>query len=191
MRLYMARHGQTDLNAQQRFQGTSDPPLNAEGIAQAEALALRLPPGLTRIVASPLRRAHQTAAIVAARHGLPVLLMEGFRERAYGVFEGLCREEIEARYPELWARRIARHWDDGPPGGETMRAAVERVRAALDALAAEHAGETVLLVAHGFVARAVHLLLRELPPEAFYDAPMIGNAEFEFFDALPPGGPPR
>ncbi|WP_176256705.1 histidine phosphatase family protein [Derxia lacustris] len=186
MKLYMARHGQTDLNAQQRFQGSSDPPLNAAGIAQAEELARRLPAGLTRIVASPLQRARQTAEIVAASHGLPVLLMGEFRERCYGVFEGLSREDIEARYPELWARRIARHWDDGPPGGETMRQAVDRVDAALAALRAEHAGETVLLVAHGFVARAVHLLLRALPPEAFYDAPMIGNAEFEVFESGAP-----
>ena len=186
MKLYMARHGQTDLNAQQRFQGSSNPPLNAAGIAQAEELARQLPPGLTRIVASPLRRAHQTAEIVAASHGLPVLLIDDFRERCYGVFEGLSREDIEQRYPELWARRIARHWDDGPPGGETMRQAVDRVGAALALLGATHRGETVLLVAHGFVARAVHMLLRDLPPHAFYDAPMIGNAEFEFFDRAAP-----
>src|SRR4051812_34850023 len=66
--LYVARHGQTALNQQQRFQGSTDAPLNDEGCAQAELLSQRLPAGITRIVASPLLRARQTAEYVAKAH---------------------------------------------------------------------------------------------------------------------------
>ncbi|MEC5387548.1 histidine phosphatase family protein [Uliginosibacterium sp. H3] len=177
--LYVARHGQTALNQQRRFQGSTDAPLDAEGLAQAEALAQRLPPDITRIVASPMLRARQTAECVARARGLAVSLMETFCERDYGVFEGLNREDIEAQYAEIWQRKIVQQWDDAPPGGESMRQVRTRVEAGLAQLCETHAGETVLLVAHGFIARMLHWLLNDLPEEQIHAQTMLGNAEFE------------
>ena len=70
MKLYLARHGETDLNIDDRYQGISDAPLNARGIDQARALALALPLDVTRIVSSPLQRALQTAQAVGTARGL-------------------------------------------------------------------------------------------------------------------------
>ncbi len=180
-KLYVARHGQTALNKQQRFQGSTDLPLDEEGCAQAVLLAERLPADITYIIASPLLRARQTAEYVAKVHGLEVVLMDAFRERDYGVFEGLNRQELETQYAEIWQRKIVQQWDDAPPGGETMRETFLRVQAGLERIAARHAGETVLLVAHGFVARAVRAILTQQDEADFFKTPMLGNAEFETY----------
>jgi len=179
--LYVARHGQTALNKEQRFQGSTDLPLNDEGCSQAELLAENLPASITCIIASPLLRARQTAEYVAKMHGLEVVLMDEFRERHYGVFEGLNRQELEAQYAEIWGRKIAQQWDDAPPGGETMRETYLRVQTGLQRLTARHTGETVLLVAHGFVARVVHAILTQQSEADFFLTPMLGNAEFETY----------
>lgn len=105
--------------------------------------------------------------------------MDEFRERDYGVFEGLNREDIEAKYADIWQRKIVQQWDDAPPGGETMRQVRTRVECGLARLCERHDGCTVLLVAHGFIARMLHMLLRELPEDQIQAQAMLGNAEFE------------
>ncbi|MDQ8022089.1 MAG: histidine phosphatase family protein [Moraxellaceae bacterium] len=186
MKLYLARHGQTALNREQRFQGSLDEPLDETGFAQALLLEERLPADISRIVSSPLLRARQTAESVAGARGLPVHVVEAFRERHYGVFEGLNRQELETQHGELWRRGVVRLWDEAPPGGETMREVRIRVEQGLHRLQREQEGEVVLLVAHGFVARMVHFLLHGLAEADIHQCVMLGNAEFGVYE-LPPG----
>jgi broad specificity phosphatase PhoE len=173
MKLYLARHGETDLNIDDRYQGISDAPLNARGIEQAQALAAALPLDVMRILSSPLQRALQTAQAVGAARGLAVQTMDGLRERDFGVFDGLSPAEVAARYPAQWQRGVLNSWDRAPPGGETTREVVQRVSTCLDELHARHADETVLLVVHGFVIRALRYRLDGLEEAEFFDAPPV------------------
>ena len=182
--LYLARHGETDFNAQLRYQGSTDMPLNELGWSQARSLAERVPAEVSRIVASPLLRAQQTASLVSQARGLPILTMPEFRERDFGVFEGLTIAETQARYPELFEQKVAQQWSAAPPGGETICEVVARVQTGLLQLEAEHGGESVLLVAHGFIARAVRYLVKRWPETDFYVEPMMGNAEIHHYPAL-------
>lgn len=178
--LYVARHGQTRLNREWRFQGSTDEPLDETGLLQAEALAGRVPADIGLLVVSPMLRARQTAGYVAKRQGLEMVLMEEFRERDFGVFEGLSREELEVQHGVLWNGGVVREWDAAPPGGETIREVKNRVERGLERVQqVPHA--SVLLVAHGFVARVIHLLLNDLPESSIYDGEMLGNAEFETY----------
>jgi broad specificity phosphatase PhoE len=136
--LLLARHGETDWNRELRIQGSSDIELNDLGRRQAQQLAQELTDvDLDAIYASDLSRAHATAAAVAATHGLEVALDARLRERSFGSWEGLTREDIA----EL------------PPGsrhdGETDEDVRERVLAAVREIAAAHPGEQVLIVSHG------------------------------------------
>jgi probable phosphoglycerate mutase len=156
MRLVLVRHGETIWNEEGRLQGATDVPLSQRGRAQAARLAERLA-GQTfaAIYASDLRRASETAAILAASHDLPVRLDPRLREQSKGVWEGLTWPDIEERYPDDLAR-----WEvdrDHPPGGAESASAVEaRVRAALAAIRAAHPGdEAVLLVGHGMTLRTL------------------------------------
>lgn len=176
--LLLARHGETDLNTEERWQGRIDAPLNAAGLAQGQRLALDLPEGIHAIVASPLLRARQTAAPAVQRLGLPLRLDGDFRERDFGVFEGLTEAEAAQRYPELTARNAAYRWDEEPTGAESTRAVVARVERGLQRLRAQHDGQTVLLVSHGFVVRCLRYLIDGLSEAEFFAAARIPNGSY-------------
>ncbi len=110
------------------------------------------------MLASPLLRTRESAAIFSRQLGLPVKLAPDFRERHVGLFEGLTQAEAKARYPELWGRNITRRWAEAPLGGETLDEVIARVSQGLTALASTMQGERVLLVAHGVVAKVIRAL---------------------------------
>lgn len=176
--LLMARHGETDLNTDERWQGRLDEPLNATGLAQAERLALSLPGGIHALVVSPMLRARQTAAPVGRALGLVPRLDADFRERDFGVFEGLTADEAAQQFPELAARNVAYRWDEAPPQAEATRAVVDRVARGLQRLREQHDGQTVLLVSHGFVVRCLRYLIDGLGDDAFFAAERIPNGSF-------------
>ena len=147
--LYLARHGETDWNAEGRWQGQTDVPLNDRGREQARAIADRLRGArLASIATSDLLRASATAGIVAADLGITVSHVDAnLRERRFGCFEGLTREEAAAIFPDAWARYLA---DPGPapPGGESRDEMLGRLLpAVLDAAA--RLAPPLLVVMHG------------------------------------------
>jgi len=138
------RHGQTTYNAERRFQGQRDVPLNAVGRAQAQRAArhlVTLQP--TQIWSSDLIRASTTAGFLARLTGLDVQHDKDLRERHGGAWEGLTTEEIRAQYPDDLAA-----WQ--PPGGETAEFVAERTAAALERIAAQQEpGSLAVVVGHG------------------------------------------
>jgi glucosyl-3-phosphoglycerate phosphatase len=159
-RLLLLRHGQSTWNADGRWQGQADPPLSPLGEAQARDAARRLAPGqFCRVVASDLRRARQTAEILAEALGLPVEVDPDLREIDVGDWEGLTRAEINQRAPGALA-----DWSEGrsesTPGGETRTHLTDRARVALQrAAAAASGGDRVLLVSHGALIRNLDRML--------------------------------
>jgi 2,3-bisphosphoglycerate-dependent phosphoglycerate mutase len=179
-RLIVVRHGETHWNRAARIQGHGDSPLTPEGEAQARAIAERLAQErFDRLVASDLGRAWRTAQAIAARTGHEIFPDPRFRERNYGIAEGLTYDEIDARYPEVFARVRATDPEYVVPGGESRRQLFERVCAAFDSLAREHSGRRVAVVCHGGVLgclyRHVHGIALAAPhaipiPNAAYNA---------------------
>ena len=152
-RILLARHGETEWNRLGRWQGHADPPLNDAGRAQAAALATQLEgDGLAAVYSSDLRRASETARIVADRLGLAVSEDRALREIDVGSWSGLTRDEVRERYPEGFAR-----WLSGEIGhdGETREELTKRVVEAVGRIAASHAGDHVLVVTHGGTIRAL------------------------------------
>jgi len=153
-RFWFLRHGETDWNAKGWSQGNIDIPLNANGIAQAQAAApMLVNRGIASIVASPLSRAHDTAKVAAELLGLPVHLDEGLRETSFGEKEGQPMSE--------WFS----HWVEGsytPPGGESfadLRArALAAVNRALDGARGECAHAQRAAAAHHPAAGRRHRL---------------------------------
>jgi broad specificity phosphatase PhoE len=185
--ILMARHGETDWNRDYRFQGHADPPLNETGRAQAAKLARTLAgESLAEIYSSPLRRALETARILAEPHGLEPVQVEALREVDVGSWQGLTRAEIEERFPEQYARWLdaAQGWDDG----ETYDQMAERVVPALFELAAGNEGQRLLAVTHGGPIRAAFAFAEGMTyAESRLNGPSIGNAylaEFAVEDGL-------
>ena len=143
--ILLARHGETDWNREGRWQGWADPPLNETGRAQARELAAQL--GSTpfdAVYSSDLRRAHETALIVAEPHGVPVVADPGLREVDVGSWSGLTRAEVDERFP-----------DRERPDGETRGEHLARVLHAVKRIARANAGGRILIVSHGGTMRAL------------------------------------
>src|SRR5205823_9954829 len=144
-RIVLVRHGQSTWNADGRWQGQADPPLSPLGEAQARAAADACPT-VDLVVSSDLRRARQTAAIIAeARQFGSPRLEPRLRETSTGEWTGLTRDEIEAAYPGWLAA------DRRPADFEPWEGVAERALAALGDLHAAHGPATALAVAHAGV----------------------------------------
>ena len=139
--LILVRHGRTAVNASGRLQGRADPPLDATGVAQAEALRAVLPEE-ARVVSSPLQRARQTAEVVSG--GRPIQIDGRWVELDYGEWDGLALDAVPAAE---WAR-----WRSDPsyrpPGGETLEECGARVRLACEELSELARSEEVIVVSH-------------------------------------------
>lgn len=166
----MLRHGQTEHTREKRFSGSagSDPGLTDVGAAQARA-AVALFQGRTvdAVVASPLRRTRETAAVVAQALGLEVSVDDGLRECAFGEWEGLTFAEVEEGWPDellAWLGSTA----VAPPGGESFDDVARRVRRTRDRLIARHAGATVLLVTHVTPIKTLVRLALDAPARALF-----------------------
>ena len=150
--VYLARHGRTALNAEDRLRGLSDPPLDEVGLAEvarlSRVLADRSP---VAVISSPLQRAVVTARAIGSAAGAPVSSDVRLNDRDYGPMTGERREEVERRYGSI----------DAAPGVEPMAALADRARAAFVELVAEHDSGPIVLVSHDAFNRA---LLQQIDP---------------------------
>jgi len=175
--LWLIRHGQTDWNAQGRWQGqTPDaPPLNTVGLAQAHALARQLAEQAARegtsfdaLYSSDLLRARQTAEIIAQRLGLPIQLDARLREVNLGVWEGMLGDEVALRYVAELDERRRDPVHSRPPQGETVLELAARVGQALDDIARAHPRGNVIVVSHGLAIAAALCLANGWPLEQVF-----------------------
>jgi 2,3-bisphosphoglycerate-dependent phosphoglycerate mutase len=155
------RHGETDWNRQQRFQGQIDVPLNRLGHEQARRLADALAgEAVDVMVSSDLLRTRETAAPLERRWGRQSHLLPGLREQSFGVLEGLDVSSITSQHPQLWSQWLRHDADYALPDGESTSHFHARVLAVVRALAHDHEGKTLMVVTHGGVLdmlwRTVH-----------------------------------
>jgi probable phosphoglycerate mutase len=178
-RVVLWRHGQTGHNAADRFQGQLDIELDDVGRAQAaRAAEMLLGLGPSRIVSSDLKRATATAAALAELTGLDVETDPDLREINAGAWQGLLREEIQARWADDFAAWL--HGDDVAIGGGERRSEVaERAATAIEKHAASTAdGGTLVITAHGGALRGAMLRLLGLPIEAWGRLGGLGNTHW-------------
>ncbi|MCB9501307.1 MAG: histidine phosphatase family protein [Deferribacteres bacterium] len=144
------RHGQTEWNAVDRFQGHLDTNLSELGKKQAEAVAKRVKDfPITAIYSSDLKRARQTAQPIANKFNLSVQLDKDLRERHMGIFQGLTFAEIKEKHPDDYQKFMTWDPDYIIPQGESSRQKYDRSIACFTAIADRHPGEQILIVSHG------------------------------------------
>jgi phosphoserine phosphatase len=166
--LYLIRHGATEANLARpyRLQGARiDPPLAPLGVRQAELTrdALIIRP-ITQVFSSPLRRALETARIIAEPRSLPVATGDVLIECDVGRWEGLTYEQIRHQDADAYRRFIDDPGRHPYPEGETFSQVAERVRPLLDRLLEEHDGQSLVVVGHHVVNRVYLAGLLGLSP---------------------------
>jgi broad specificity phosphatase PhoE len=167
-RLFLLRHGQSDLNREGRFRGLTDSPLNEVGREEAAGAAAILDGcGVSVVYTSPIRRALQTAEIVAGSVHAAVEQEEGFTDVDYGKWQGLTVQEVEQRF----GRSMLESWKRDPegftfPDGDSIRSVQSRLVPAIGRAAA--GGESVAVVSHLAVLKLCFLIIMELPIDYFW-----------------------
>lgn len=168
MRLLLVRHGETDWNAERRFQGHTDRPLSAIGLRQAEAVARAVAEFKpVALFSSDLLRARVTAEAAARATGLTLQTDPALRECSFGAWEGLTFDQIQTLHPEAYAewQRNAHH---SPPGGESIVQVATRMSDAVAHIREKFDGQVVALVAHGGCLQAMLCHALGIPPRAFW-----------------------
>ncbi|MDP5240532.1 histidine phosphatase family protein [Uliginosibacterium sp. 31-16] len=182
-RICLVRHGETAWNAQHRLQGHEDIPLNPRGLAQAQAVATALAScEFAAAYHSDLQRAALTARTIAAHRPFPVIAEPALRERHFGALQGLTRDEAEQHYPGIYGKVRTREPFAGPPGnGESLNTFAQRISQALHAIAARHAGQSVLIVSHGGCMDIMYRIVTGKPLTEARDF-ALGNATLNWVE---------
>ena len=150
MRLIVVRHGETSYNAQRRYTGQSDVPLNALGEVQAAALRDSLAmEHIDAVVTSDLERTRVTARAITHNHGLHLHEDSDLRELAFGEWEGCTYDEVLARDANLVSLWRADPTQYAPPGGETVNQVRDRCARALQRWQTQYPEGSVVWVTHG------------------------------------------
>jgi probable phosphoglycerate mutase len=166
-RLVLVRHGATEHSAEARFSGRNDLPLTDAGRTQAARLAARDFGTVAAVVSSPLRRAVETAEVIATGLGLPVEIVDDLVETDFGVWEGLTFAEAAATDPD-----VMRRWhgapDVAPPGGESFVEVGTRVERARSELTSTYPDSTVIVVTHVTPIKLLVCSALGAPPVAMF-----------------------
>jgi probable phosphoglycerate mutase len=171
MRLALVRHGSTVVSDEDRFAGSSDVALSERGREEARLLGERLAKTpFDAIYTSPLQRCRETAARLAESHGLEPRPSPALVEIDHGRWEGLTRDEVEARFPEEYAQWTDDPFSFAPEGGTTGAEVVARVLPCLRQLFRDHAGQQILVVSHKATIRLLVAILLGIDPRRYRDA---------------------
>ncbi len=169
-RIFLVRHGETTLTAEDRFAGETDVPLSDGGRHQASRLATRLRDvKIAAVYASTMGRTLETARILAEPHGLEVQPRSGLREISHGHWEQMTRHEVEEKYPQE-----ASEWDKdpytfAPAGGESGLAVTARALPTLIEIVRAHPRENVIVVSHKATIRLLLSTLLGFDPRRYRD----------------------
>ena len=185
-RLLVVRHGETMFNRERRFQGWLDIPLSDFGSAQAKACAAYLARSpfipVTRIYSSPLCRAQQTAKAIAEAVGADLATDERLREIDVGKIAGMTWEDVADKYPQLIEEYRRNPTATRYPGGESVLDVWDRAGDVLRHVVEVHRGETVVVVGHAIILKALicHILRLEAPN---HRRMTLGNASLSVAEA--------
>lgn len=169
MRLYVVRHGETNLNKKKVYQGWIESHLTEEGKEQCKLLKNKLSDEkFDVVITSPLKRAVQTSEIIIGRDYDKLISCKAFKELNFGLWEAMHYKEIEKSYPnewELWGKDWINYTI---PGGESFNMFYSRVEIGLKNMLEDYKDKTVLLVSHEGVLKVITIMLLNLTMEHYW-----------------------
>ncbi|WP_040213765.1 histidine phosphatase family protein [Clostridium polynesiense] len=175
--LYITRHGETEWNLMNRFQGWKNSPLTEKGIKQAESLHKRMSSiPLRKIYTSPTERAAVTAEIIRGDRNIDIIKDEGLREMGFGNWEGLTHEEIRALNEKEYNNLLYRPSLYVPDLGEDYATFKERIISTVDKIILAHPEEAVLIVTHGISLKIMLSYFNHLNFDEIHSLPIVGQA---------------
>ncbi|MBN1755937.1 histidine phosphatase family protein [bacterium] len=181
-RLILVRHGETEWNRQGVFRGRTDLSLNENGFRQCQALAYELSTeGINAVYSGPLKRALQTAELLAEPHHIPVQIEEGLQNINLGEWQGLLKTEAAKKYPDQWQKWVedTEHWQ--VQGAETLQDIRNRAIPAVHRITREHPDQVIALVTHRSVLKIIITTLLGLEKGGFWKV-YLDNASYSILE---------
>jgi broad specificity phosphatase PhoE len=164
--IILIRHGETDWNIEGRYQGQADPPLNSNGMHQAQVLVTMLQDiNLELLFSSPLRRAKQTAKLISEQLAIPLLEDSRLMEIHQGDWQARLRADIQALYPDLFLAWETNPWGVNPPGGENLSSVQSRVYAAVDDIIDTNPQKKIGIVSHRIPIALIKVRYQDMDPD--------------------------
>lgn len=189
-RVFLIRHGATELSAEDRFAGETDIDLSEIGRDQARRLAARLSSmPLRAVYASPMRRTLATAGILAEAHGLEPVKVPGLLEISHGHWEGMSRTEVEEKFPEEYRNWESDPFTFAPLGGETGLAVTARALPALLEIVTANAESQIVVVSHKATIRLLLSMLLGFDARRYRDRLDQSPAALNVIDFKDPSRP--
>lgn len=169
VKLFLIRHGQTDGNAQGRYQGSMDTELTENGLRQAQQAKNYLSNvKMASIYSSPLKRTLETARIIAEGTGHEIKIIKDLRELNFGKWEGLTFDEINAQYRRDYQDWLNDPYSNPPTEGESFGELIKRAKAAINEIISENPdGSSVAVITHGGVILALIVEWLGIPPRCW------------------------
>ena len=175
MKLYVARHGQTQYNLEKRICGRADVPLTKRGIMQAHELAeIMKPYSVDKIIASPAKRARDTAVIVGRAVGADVIFDDRLFERDFGDTDGT--PEATPGFQHQFEQFAYQY-----PNGESLLRVVQRIYNFLDEVKFKYQDQNIMIISHGGVCRVIHSYFNSEDTREFFDF-FLENAKVMEYD---------
>lgn len=182
-RVFLIRHGATQLSAEDRFAGESNVELSDFGRGQVRRLGERLSSQtIAAFYASPFSRTMETATLLAAPHNLPVQPVPELREISHGRWEGMTRKDVESRYPEEYQRWVSDPYAFAPEGGETGLSVTARALPALLTIVERHPDQLLAIISHKATIRLLLSSLLGFDPRAYRDRLDLDPASLTVLD---------
>ena len=174
MKLYIARHGETEWNRQGRMQGWHNSGLTEKGVLNARKLGARLKDiEFGCIYCSPLGRAIDTARHIKGDKDTEIIIKDALKEMGFGCWEGKEQQEVMSRHPEQRHNYWHKPHLYQPVDGESYEDLIERVRAVFNEIAENTEYENVLIVTHAAVIKAIYSIVKDIPLEGFWGDPYM------------------
>ncbi len=175
MKLYVARHGQTVWNAQNKVCGITDIELTEKGIEQAKELAATVQNyNIDIVLSSPLKRAVATSKIVADKNNIAMHIEERLAEQNYGIYEGVDRKDDSFLTNK---RNFAYKY----PQGESMMQVAYRIYGLMDKIKEQYRGKNILIISHGGVCRIIRTYFKDMTNDEFFNY-TLGNGKVEQYE---------
>lgn len=181
-KLYLIRHGETEWNIQNRYQGNTDIPLSFVGKMQAQAIANRMKNfEIDAIYSSDLSRAYDTAQYIAKEKNIDVQIIPQLKEINFGEWEGFTISELEKIYGDDYKRFFLEPHKYPFPGEGTMEAVQMRIKKALDRITFYNENSKIMIVSHGGILKVLIMSLLNIDL-SFYKSFWLGNTSLSIID---------
>ncbi|HEC85461.1 MAG TPA: histidine phosphatase family protein [Thioploca sp.] len=165
--IFLVRHGETVWNTQCRIQGHLDSPLTRTGLSQAKALAKHFKSQkFAALYGSDLGRAYETARCISEKNGLPIVIDQRLRERNFGIFQGVIKNDLKTKFPEAFRYYQANDADYVIEEGESLKQLSKRCLDCFEELVQKHVDERILIVTHSGVLVSLFKHTLNIPLDA-------------------------